>query len=171
LEAWAGPDFALTGRRLGIYRAIQAQPGMGLREIGRTCNVPNGSVTHHLGILHRFGLVWNIRQGPFVRYFPGRKPSDDVALFLARRASVKGSTQDILDYVQAHPGCNQKALIAAFQSIPRSTIQHHVQDLAKKGFVARAWSGRHNRLSALPTPAAVPTPTTMTMPATLPSEA
>lgn len=144
-------DDVLQGRRLGLYETIRANPGLGLRELCRLSNIANGTVAFHVAVLQRFDLVWDIRHGAKRRLFVGNRPADDVALLLARRAALKGDLVPVLAYVAAHPGCDQKAVLDAFPTRPRSSMQHSLARLRDAGFVVQSWSGRHHRLTATPT--------------------
>jgi predicted transcriptional regulator len=139
------PDQVMAGRRLVLVEILQAQPGLCFRALVRTSGLSAGTTAHHLGVLQRHELAWSIRHGPRRRFFAGRRPTDDVAVGMAREAGLDAAMTHVLAYVREHPMSAQLDIVAAFRSTPPSTVQHVLVRLEREQFLTRTFVGRYVR--------------------------
>jgi len=58
-----------NSRRKKIYRLIKKNPGLHFREIHRRLKIPSSSLEHHLNYMIRNKVVYDRKDGGYVRYF------------------------------------------------------------------------------------------------------
>ena len=135
-------DILSLGSRKRIYEHVEANSGSHLREIGRKCDLPLGTVLYHLDRLEAEGLLVVRRDGRYKRYFPsqglGRKEKDHLSAF--RHAVPRRIATTLIDKTAA----TQRELCAAI-GVSRSTLSFHVNDLILRGVLRREPSRPENR--------------------------
>lgn len=62
--------------RREIYNFITQQPGLHLDEISKKMNIPQDSINYHLGYLKKLGVLIEIPDDEYVRYYIAKKISE-----------------------------------------------------------------------------------------------
>lgn len=145
-------------RRRLLRQAIQTNPGINFRALGRYTGLPAGSLAHHLRMLKREGVFVEGQLG-FRRIFypagmPVPKPGEAT---MAREPALSS----LRDWLARQGQCTQRQLLDAMQAQgwPRSTSQHRVGRLVALGLANERRSGRFVIYEAMPSMR--PTPWTM----------
>ncbi len=129
--------------RLAVLAAIRAQPGLTFRGVVRVSGIAAGTAGHHVAMLERAQHAWTIHVGFRRLHFPGPRPAmeSDQARHLV--AALDELDRSLLGFIAAHPGAAQGDVVKAFVPRQRSSIQHRLGRLVKRGFVATRLSGRY----------------------------
>ncbi len=131
-------------RRL-LYGYIQENPGATFRELVRGTGIPAGTARHHIGALLGGRLIQEHAHKSTLRYFEnhGRYEETWNTVVLLREPDLKR----LHDWVLAHPGSAQGAVVAAGASWgwSRSTTQHRLKRLGEEGLVEFREHGRLKR--------------------------
>ena len=129
-------------RRRVIYDAIKAEPGQNFRALSKRLGIPAGTLSHHLMVLWRSGLIWCANHGCRRRHFPGQKPPTEE---LVQRELARHGLDELDRRMLAAVGSqslNQKAFIDQFPELPRSSVQWRLGRLARQGFLVVRHIGR-----------------------------
>ncbi len=127
--------------RKTIYEAIVHSPGIHLREIERSTNLPLGVVRYHVDRLQREGLIFAQEDRYFKRFFPrGRIPNVPTETFAVLRQE---SLRRIVLYLLTSPGASHTAIKDALGLKP-STLSTYLSILLDKGVIRRERKGREN---------------------------
>lgn len=132
-----------------LYALVRERPGASMNDLVSQSGAARNTVTYHLRVLEREGLVTSTREGRRRLYFPtgtGAKP--DAAAFAA---VAHATSRSIAERVRAEPGLDQRTLCASL-ALPPSLAHWHVDRLEHAGVVKRVREGRHVRY--FPGPAA-----------------
>ena len=134
-----------TRRR--IYRLIEDEPGLHLRELERRSGVALSTLRHHLRYLRKHGLVEVVEDKNVRRYFATNlaEPLDRRALAVLRQESLRR----VVLYVLARGGSADYQDIMRKLQIPPSTLAVYLSQLTQKGVLARRSIGRESRYDAL----------------------
>jgi len=136
--------------RTALLQLSQTDPGIPLMDcLRRLKSVPAhsslgyGTLSHHLYVLERAGLVTSRRSGRNRRYYPARsRLGDPTALSVLQRPGMfaivrallligEGSQSQILADVQAQ------------RAITRHGVKHHLANLESAGLATSSRLGRH----------------------------
>lgn len=124
--------------RAAIYKAVRAEPGVGLRDLARGCLTPVGTTRHHLTILVRSGLLREERAGRRIAFLPRGERRRPELLATLRDPDLGALRQAI-----ARKGrLSQLQLRTHFAGMPRSTIQHRLRRLVEAGALRSFRQGR-----------------------------
>lgn len=127
--------------RKKVYEAIVRSPGIHLREIERSTNLPLGVVRYHVDRLQSEDLIFAQEDRYFKRFFPrGRIPNVSTQTFAVLRQE---SLRRIVLQLLSSPGSNHAALKEAL-SLPASTLSTYLAILLDKGVVRRERRGKEN---------------------------
>lgn len=130
--------------RRKLYDAIQADPGIGFREVARRAGLAAGTARHHLNVLCRHGLVQEERHRFTQRFFPASIRLDPVVV--ARGVLLREPQLARLHaVVEANAWITQSDLIdlmAREVGWTRSTTQHRLARLVSGGLVQVRQQGR-----------------------------
>lgn len=125
--------------RAGIYRLIQAEPGISTKDVADRLDLAWGTVTHHLGKLEKRRFVVSKKYGKYRRYFAngagGTDQKDAVAVLRLDR------TGDVAALIQQNPGVTQKA-VSNMLGVSSSTILWHVKRLEEVRLVRKVREGK-----------------------------
>lgn len=125
--------------RSGIYRLIQAEPGISTKDIADRLDLAWGTVTHHLGKLEKRRFVVSKKYGKYRRYFAnghgGTDMKDQVAVLRLDR------TGDVAALIRQSPGLTQKAVSTAL-GVSSSTILWHVKRLEGAQLITKVREGK-----------------------------
>ena len=134
-----------TRRR--IYRLIEDEPGLHLRELERRSGVPLSTLRHHLRYLRQHGLVEAVEDKNVRRYFATNlaEPMDRRALAVLRQESLRR----VVLYVLARGGSADYQDIMKDLQIPPSTLAVYFSQLTQQGILTRRSIGRESRYDAV----------------------
>jgi DNA-binding transcriptional ArsR family regulator len=125
--------------RAGIYRLIQAEPGISTKDVADRLHLAWGTVTHHLTKLEKRRFVVSKKYGKYRRYFAngqgGSDRKDELAVLRLDR------TGDVAALIRANPGMTQKAVSEAL-GVSSSTILWHVKRLEEVRLVTKVREGK-----------------------------
>ncbi|HUR67893.1 MAG TPA: winged helix-turn-helix transcriptional regulator, partial [Candidatus Thermoplasmatota archaeon] len=131
------------GTRERLLDAIRAQPGLAVADLAEAARVPRNTVTYHLRVLEREGLVSSTRQGRNRLFFaPGSLPQRASADALATLRHE--TTFAVAKAIGASPGVDQKALCAQIGLSP-SLAHWHADRLVATGLIDKRREGRFVR--------------------------
>jgi len=109
-----------------IYGYIKVNPGDNYSTIKRNLDLNNGTLTYHLNVLEREGLIKSWNQGGHKYFYPkGVKIPDDGV----KNPSIRDA---IMKNVEDSPGISIKD-IAAVTGISRQLANYHVRKMAAEG--------------------------------------
>ncbi len=128
------------GTRRRIYELIRDSPGVHLRELERRLNLMIGNLQYHLHHLEKHNLIFQLKDGEYVRYFIKERNTDktecNILCFLRR----SGCRHILINLLQT-PEMNNKELSKAISLSP-STISWHLKKLVDAGILEREKQGR-----------------------------
>lgn len=111
-----------------IHGYVLANPGDHYSSIRKTLDLTNSSLTYHLRVLEKEGLVKSQRDGMYKRFYPiGAKFPDNGGPFTLVQ-------QRIIEAITETPGICQKD-IAAMLGVSSSTVNYHIEKLAQNGVI------------------------------------
>jgi DNA-binding transcriptional ArsR family regulator len=139
------------GTRERIYGIIREDPGVHAHLISARAGVGWGTTVYHLKLLEDHQLVVSERQGRYKRFFPS---AGFVGVKGAYGVLRNPTSAAIAEYVQAHPGANQRDVCAGLSLSP-SLVSWHVERLEQAALLKRVREGRVVRYYAGPAWAAV----------------
>lgn len=121
-----------------IYGYIKVHPGDKYTDLKRNLELNNGTLTYHLDVLEREGLVISKRNGGRKLFYPAnmRPPYDGTHLH-----SVQ---ENILQIVEESPGIAIKD-IASLAGVSRQLTNYHVKKLTASGFIKLERKGGRRR--------------------------
>lgn len=134
-----------TRRR--VFRLIEDEPGLHLRELERRSGVPLSTLRHHLRYLEEHGLVDAEDDRNLTRYFARTlvEPRDRDALAALRQEALRR----VLLFVLAKGGQATHKEISEGIGAPPSTLAVYLAQLVKRGLLARRSLGRESRYDAV----------------------
>jgi len=136
----AGPHQAAQ-RRQALMVAIKAEPGLGLKELGRRVGLGNGVLNHHLRALVRQGLAWCDDRAAKHAYHAGAKPTRPGDVLRARVAALDARDRRLYDACLRRARCQQE-LVAEHADASRSMTQARLRRLHGLGLLQRSTVGR-----------------------------
>ncbi|MGH2405360.1 MAG: winged helix-turn-helix transcriptional regulator, partial [bacterium] len=127
-----------------VYLRVAANPGASIQDIANMLHISHPTAAYHLKILEGNGLVVAMRDGNRSRFFKRSEAltSEEQRLVAANRGE---RTRQILEIVAQNPMIHRKEL-ARRMSIPRTTVNWHVDRLLQMGLLAERRSGRYSQL-------------------------
>ncbi len=125
--------------RQSIYSLISTSPGLHFREIQRRTEIATGQLTYHLNHLQKAGLIKNINDGEYLRYYAQIQINDEErrVLELVRQKSIR----HILLFLLENDNCNHELLVMNLDIAP-STISWHLKKLIDSNVVNKKVEGR-----------------------------
>ncbi|MHB8586756.1 MAG: winged helix-turn-helix transcriptional regulator [Thermoplasmatota archaeon] len=128
--------------RRRIYQFLERSPGEHMREIGRTLEIPMGTLEYHLHYLVKAGLLTTRQDARFTRYFVvggmGREEKDVLAVL---RQKVP---RQIAAYLLLHPDATHGEILTQF-ALSASTLSFHLKKLTKSAIASQTKDGRENK--------------------------
>ncbi|MCA1812383.1 MAG: winged helix-turn-helix transcriptional regulator [Halobacteriales archaeon] len=127
-----------------VFLRVAENPGASIQDIASMLSISHPTAAYHLKILERNGLIVPMRDGNRARYFKRSEAlsQDQQKLVAANRGE---RTKQILEIVARQPMIHRKEL-ARLLSIPRTTVNWHVDRLVQMGLVAERRAGRYCQL-------------------------
>ena len=127
-----------------VFLRVAENPGASIQDIASMLSISHPTAAYHLKILERNGLIVPMRDGNRARYFKRSEAmsQDQQKLVAANRGE---RTKQILEIVARQPMIHRKEL-ARLLSIPRTTVNWHVDRLVQMGLLAERRAGRYCQL-------------------------
>lgn len=105
-----------------LIDVLEAKPGLYLRQLARSVDVPYGQTVHHLEKLEQADLVVSVREGQHLRFYP---------VGTGEPIPKAWSTRErVLGVIERYPGVTQVE-IARRLGISRQLVSYHVKKLRK----------------------------------------
>jgi predicted transcriptional regulator len=125
-------------------RSVFKNPGASIQDIATMLGISHPTAAYHLKILERNGLIVPMRDGNRARYFKRSEAlsQEQQRLVAANRGE---RTKQILEIVARQPMIHRKEL-ARLLSVPRTTVNWHVDRLVQMGLLAERRAGRYCQL-------------------------
>ncbi len=138
------------GRLMGY---LTANPGCHFRALMQELCMSNGQITHHLKILEDEEMVWRLKDGRLVRYYPFTSdlhPSISVEKLPLPPLSpdpnsLQGKILRLLDDDEQMKKYPTQAELAVRLEKSQQLISHHLRTLHKYGLIEKRKSGLKNR--------------------------
>ncbi len=128
--------------RRELFTILCESPGTYLLELADMLESPLGTLTWHLRILEREGLVKSTKFAGKRVYYPNMLRSEEAELaFLTLRSKT---AQRIFLYVVNNPGCHQEEMAEALK-VHHDTIRWHVDRMIKTGLLRVEKVGRKKK--------------------------
>ena len=138
------------GRLMGY---LTANPGCHFRALMAALNMSNGQITHHLRLLENQELIWRLKDGRLVRYYPlnnslypGMDPDQlPIPLLSPDPNSLQGKILTLLDDEHQYGKFPTQAELSVQLEKSQQLISHHLRTLQKFGLVEKRKMGLKNR--------------------------
>jgi predicted transcriptional regulator len=128
--------------RRDLYQVLCENPGTYLLELVEMLESPLGTLTWHLRILEREGLVKSIKFAGKRLYYPKMLRSQEAEMaYLTMRSET---AQGIFAYIVNNPSCYQEQM-AETLGVHHDTVRWHVSRMEKVGLVKVVKEGRKKR--------------------------
>ena len=120
-------------RRRKIYASIEASPGIHLRELQRTLDMPLTSLEYHLTYMTHRKILFAETEGHHKRYYTKPLDFEDKKVLTALRQ--KRMREIVLTVLENGKAKNQ--LLAERLKMPQSTLSSYLKYLVNKNILAR----------------------------------
>ena len=128
--------------RRDLYQVLCENPGTYLLELVDMLESPLGTLTWHLRILEREGLVKSIKFAGKRIYYPKMLRSQEAEMaYLTMRSDT---AQRIFAYIVNNPGSYQEQMAESL-GVHHDTIRWHVSRMEKVGLIRVVREGRKKR--------------------------
>jgi len=128
--------------RRELYQVLCSNPGTYLLELVDILESPLGTLTWHLRILEREGLVKSIKFAGKRLYFPKMLRSQEAEMaYLTMRSDT---AQKIFAYVVNNAGCYQEQMAESLE-VHHDTVRWHVSRMEDVGLIKVVREGRKKR--------------------------
>jgi len=125
--------------RRNLYEVLCENPGTYLLELVDILESPLGTLSWHLRVLEREGLINSTKFAGKRIYYPKMLRSTDAEkAYLTMRSDT---AQDIFAYIVNNPGCYQREMAQAIE-VHHDTIRWHVSKMQEVGLVKVKKEGR-----------------------------
>ncbi|MDI6855847.1 MAG: winged helix-turn-helix transcriptional regulator [Candidatus Thermoplasmatota archaeon] len=126
-------ELLLLESRRKIYRVIESNQGIHLREISRILGMHLSLVEHHLNYMAKHELINAIEEGGYKRYYTGKEiigaRDKRVLALLRQKMPLK-----IVLFILEHPNSRHKDILTQL-NISGSTLSFHLKKLVKAGML------------------------------------
>jgi predicted transcriptional regulator len=128
--------------RRDLYQVLCENPGTYLLELVSMLESPLGTLTWHLRILEREGLVKSIKFAGKRLYYPRMLRSQEAEMaYLTMRSET---ARRIFSYIVNNPGCYQEQM-AETLGVHHDTVRWHISRMEEVGLVSVEKQGRKKR--------------------------
>ncbi len=128
--------------RRDLYTVLCENPGTYLIELVNMLESPLGTLTWHLRVLEREGLVKSIKFAGKRLYYPTMLRTEQAEMaFLTLRSDI---AKNIFQYIVNHPGCYQEEIAEKLQ-VHHDTIKWHVSRMEEIDLVRVEKKGRKKK--------------------------
>ena len=119
--------------RQRIYRLIEANQGIHLRELQRVTNMPLTTLDYHLTYMDRKGLIYSETEGHFKRYYTKPLDSQDKKVLSALRQK---KLREIVLFVMSNKKVKYQELSEYFK-LPHSTLSCYLKSLVDNNILIK----------------------------------
>ncbi|TFH11049.1 MAG: hypothetical protein E4H14_01470, partial [Candidatus Thorarchaeota archaeon] len=128
--------------RRELYQVLCSNPGTYLLELVDILESPLGTLTWHLRILEREGLVKSIKFAGKRLYFPKMLRSQEAEMaYLTMRSDT---AQKVFAFVVNNAGCYQEQMAESL-NVHHDTVRWHVSRMEEVGLIKVVREGRKKR--------------------------
>jgi predicted transcriptional regulator len=127
-------------RRRRIYRFIEKNPGIYLRDLQRTLEMPLTSLEYHLDYMVRKNVILKERGGHYARYYVKQLDSEDKKILSALRQK---RTREIVHITLLSKKAKYQSLLNELR-IPPSTLSLYLKHLIDNNILVRTKVGHEN---------------------------
>ena len=134
-----------TRRRL--YRLVEEEPGLHMRELERRSGIPLSTIRHHVRYLREHRLIDVVEDKNVTRYFASVlvEPADRRVISALRQEALRR----VLLFVLARGGSAPYQELQTSLGIPPSTLAVYLAQLVDRGLLDRRSLGRESRYEAI----------------------
>jgi len=133
-------DIFENENRVNIINQILKNPGIHYNELLRNCDLQNGQLQWHLGVLLKYNIIKKEKYGQYTIYFP-ITTSYDAFEYLEKLIAKSKTTSEILKIIKENSGINSSE-ISRILSLSRNTIKYHIDKLSKEKLIILTRRGR-----------------------------
>jgi len=130
--------------RKHLLEAIEARPGIHLRELASAHDTAVTNTQWHLRKLEQAGLVKTQKVQGRRLYYPVQGGQGSRIQAIENAALRNPNAERVSDFLAAHAGCNQRAVAEALGMNP-GTVRWHLRKLETAGLVRVIQDGPHPR--------------------------
>ncbi len=118
--------------RKKTFETIKDNPGIHLREVDRTLDIPLGTIRYHLRVLEKRKLITTRKEGKYMRYYA----KGEIDRYDKDRLAVlrKELPRTIILFLMEYPESSHKEISDVIDVAP-STISYHLKRLRKDGII------------------------------------
>jgi len=129
-----------NSRRKKIYKVIRKKPGIHLRELQRSLDIPLSSLDHHVEYMVRKNVIYKEKEGHYTRYFAGQLSKKEREVISALRHE---KLREIVLIVLKHKEVKSQDLIDCLD-MPYSTLSYYLKYLMEHSILKRQRIGYEN---------------------------
>src|SRR5688572_14891122 len=130
--------------RQALLQTVQEHPGVHLRELAGRHSTAVTNTQWHLRKLEMAGLVKTQKVQGRRLYYPVQGGQQARAKALENAALANPNAEALSNFLSAHAGCNQRALVDGLQMNP-GTVRWHLRRLEEAGLVRSIQEGAQTR--------------------------
>jgi predicted transcriptional regulator len=127
-------------RRREIYRLVEKNPGIHLRDLQRTMEMPLASLEYHLDYMVRRNVILRERDRHYVRYYVKQLDGEDKKILSALRQK---RTREIVLIILLSKKAKYQTLLDELR-IPPSTLSLYLKHLIDNNILVRNKVGHEN---------------------------
>jgi predicted transcriptional regulator len=116
-----------------IYRVIEANQGIHLRELQRVTNLPLTTLDYHLTYMARKGIIYSETEGHFKRYYTKPLDNQDKKVLSALR---QNKLREIVLFVMSNKKVKYQQLSEYFK-LPHSTLSCYLKSLVDNSILIK----------------------------------
>jgi predicted transcriptional regulator len=129
-----------NSRRKKIYKFIQKNPGIHLRELQRKLSIPLSSLEHHVEYMIRKDIIDKEREGRYTRYFAGHLTKEERKIL---SALWHAKLREIVSIVLKKKEVKSQDFIDNL-NIPSSTLSYYLRYLVEHSILRKQKIGYEN---------------------------
>jgi predicted transcriptional regulator len=119
--------------RRKIYRVIEANQGIHLRELQRVTNLPLTTLDYHLTYMARKGIIYSETEGHFKRYYTKPLDNQDKKVLSALR---QNKLREIVLFVMSNKKVKYQ-LLSEYFKLPHSTLSCYLKSLVDNNILIK----------------------------------
>jgi predicted transcriptional regulator len=127
-------------RRQEIYSVIKKNPGLHVRELQRTLNIPLASLQYHLNYMARRNVIYEEKTEHYTRYFTTPLDAEDMKLLTVLRQK---RLREIVLLILVNKKAKYRFIVESM-ALPNSTVSLYLRTLLDNNIVERAKIGYEN---------------------------
>jgi predicted transcriptional regulator len=127
-------------RRQKIYSVIKKNPGLHIRELQRTLDIPLASLQYHLNYMTRRNVIYEEKTEHYTRYFTTPFDAEDKKILTALRQK---RLREIVLLILINKKAKYRLIVESMR-LPKSTVSLYLRTLVDNDIVERAKIGYEN---------------------------